>query len=102
MGCSKKFTIERLPSSTIHLFSFWPRKPFPSAVLLGTYARAFGGPDRRLLGIGSVGLGAAHAHNVGEPLRLREGAEHQDQEDRERRSQKRPRAAQQPRPEDEP
>src|SRR5687768_1912128 len=100
MGCSRKFTIERLPSSTIPL-SFWPRMPFLSAVLLGTYAWASGGPNRRLLGVGGVGLGSGHTHDIGQPARLREGLQHQDQEDRERRSQKRPGSAQQPRPEDE-
>src|SRR5215218_4401584 len=107
MGCStKKFRIERLPRSTIPL-SFWSRMPFPSVVLLGTHTRAFGGPDRRLLGVGGVGLGSlglrsAHTHDVRKPARLREGLKHQDQEDRERSSQKRPGSAEQPRPEDEP
>src|SRR5215217_5981731 len=102
MGCStKKLRIERLPSSMIPLFSC-PRMPFRSAVLLGADARAFGGPYRRLLGIGSLGIGSAHAHDVRKPARLREGLKHQDQEDRERRSQKRPGSAQQPRPENEP
>src|SRR5215208_5887894 len=102
MGCSKKkLRIERRPSSMIPLF-VRPRMPFATSVLLGTHARAFGGPDRRLLGIGSLGLGATHAHYVRNPARLREGVQHQDQEDRERRRQERPGSAQQPRPEDEP
>src|SRR5215212_3080188 len=102
MGCStKKFRIERLPSSTIPL-SFWSRMPFPSVFLLGTHTRALGGPDRRLLGVGGVGGGSAHTHDARKPARLREGVQHQDQEDRERRSQERPGPAQQPRPEDEP
>src|SRR5215208_4115249 len=64
--------------------------------------RVFGRLDRRPLGLRSVGFGTAHAHDVREPARLREGIEHQDQEDRERRRQKRPGSAEQPRPEDEP
>src|SRR5215213_6162042 len=99
MGCSKKkLRIERRPSSTIPLFSP-PRMPFRSTVLLGTDARAFGGPYRRLLGLGSVGLGSAHTHDIGQPARLREGVQHQDQEDRERRREEGAGSAEQPRPE---
>src|SRR5215212_12077251 len=102
MGCSKKkLGIERLPSSTIPIRSR-PRMPSSSSVLLGTHARAYGGTDRRLLGVRGVGVGSTHTHYVRKPARLREGVEHQDQEDRERRRQKRPGSAQQPRPEAEP
>src|SRR5215218_5729722 len=105
MGCpKKKLRIERWPTSTIPLFTC-PRlrMPFSSAALFCAYARAVGGPDRLLLlGVGSVGVGPAHAHDIRQPACLGEGVEHQDQEDRKRRRQKRPWTAQQPRPEEKP
>src|SRR5215208_6505822 len=104
MGCSKKkLRIERSPRSIILLFScFRPRMPFSSAALLRTcLLRSFGTLDRLLGGRGGR-IRRSHTHDGSEPARLREGLQHQDYKDGERRCQKRSRPAKQPRPEDKP
>src|SRR5215210_9376578 len=54
------------------------------------------------LGGGSVGIRRARTHDARKPARLREGIEHQDQEDRKRCRKERAWSAEQPRPEEKP